>query len=222
MTLAHINTWLFDLDNTLYPAECDLFAHIDARMTLYIQNLLSCDHEEARKVQKGYFWNYGTTLTGLLAEHQVDPVEFLDFVHDIPMDRITPDPILAKTLHRLPGRKLVYTNGDTPYARRVLNALGLDDCFEDIHCIINSDMIAKPDMRSYKMLVDAQKFDPKRAFFADDMARNLKPAKTLGMTTLWINNGSEQVSDDTNLDHIDHRTPALTSWLTARIEKEIA
>jgi putative hydrolase of the HAD superfamily len=222
MMLDHINTWLFDLDNTLYPAQCDLFGHIDARMTLYLQNLLGCDHDAARKVQKGYFWNYGTTLTGLLAEHQVDPIEFLDFVHDIPMDRLTSDPELARSLNALPGRKLVYTNGDTPYAERVLTALGLGDCFEAVHCIIKSDMIAKPDMRSYEMLVDAQRFDPARAFFADDMARNLKPAKMLGMATLWINNGSEQASDATEFDHVDHHTSALTPWLITLTQKENA
>ena len=142
-TLGHVDTWIFDLDNTLYPASCDLFALIDAKMTLYIQQMLDCDHVTARTTQKGYFRSHGTTLSGLMAHHDVDPHHFLDFVHDIEMSRLTPDPALKAALERLPGRRLVFTNGNATYAQRVLDALGLGDCFETIHDIHAIDYIAK-------------------------------------------------------------------------------
>ena len=212
-SLAHVDSWLFDLDNTLYPAECDLFALIDERMGLYLQRLLDCDAAEARRVQKDYFYNHGTTLAGLMAQHTIDPHEFLDFVHDISMDRITPNPALKAHIDALPGRKLIYTNGDAPYAQRVLDALGLSDSFEGIFDIVASDLIPKPAAISYAMLCEAHNIAPKSAFFADDMARNLRPAKALGMATLWINNGSEQAETNADLDHIDHRADCLTKWL---------
>ncbi len=217
--LDHINTWLFDLDNTLYPAECDLFDLIDQRMGMYIQNLLQCDADEARRVQKDYFYNHGTTLSGLMAQHAINPHEFLDYVHDIPMDRITPNLALKAHIDALPGRKMIYTNGDAPYARRVLHALGMDGCFEEIFDIVASDLIPKPASKSYAMLCEAHNIDAKTAFFADDMARNLRPAKALGMATLWINNGSEQAEANSDLAHIDHNSDCLTRWFT---EQEFA
>jgi putative hydrolase of the HAD superfamily len=217
--LGHVDTWLFDLDNTLYPAECDLFALIDKRMGLYIQQLLSCDAVEARRVQKSYFYGHGTTLAGLMIEHNVDPQGFLDFVHDIELDRITPNPELKAHIGALPGRKLIYTNGDTPYAQRVLDALGLGDSFEAIFDIQASGLVPKPDPQSYIMLCQQHDINPGTAFFADDMARNLRPAKALGMATLWINNGSEQAGENADLAHIDHHTDCLASWLN---EQEFA
>ena len=116
--LAHVESWIFDLDNSLYPASTDLFALIDVRMGLFIQQLLGCGPEEARRVQKGHFLEHGTTLAGLMREHRVDPHEFLDFVHDIDLARLTADPALVAALDRLPGRKFVFTNADEGHARR--------------------------------------------------------------------------------------------------------
>jgi putative hydrolase of the HAD superfamily len=217
--LSHIDTWLFDLDNTLYPAQCDLFALIDERMGMYIQNLLKCGADEARRVQKDYFYNHGTTLSGLMAVHDIDPYEFLDYVHDIPMDRIKPNPVLAEYIDALPGRKLIYTNGDAPYAQRVLDALGLGHSFEAIFDIVATGLIPKPAPVGYDMLCAAHAINPKTAFFADDMTRNLQPAKAIGMATLWINNGSEQASANVDHSHIDHHSDCLTRWFT---EQEFA
>ena len=122
--LAHVESWIFDLDNSLYPASCDLFALIDIKMGEYIQNLLGCDAVEARRVQKGFFRDHGTTLAGLMKTHGIDPHEFLDFVHDIDLARLSADPAAIAALDRLPGRKFVFTNGDEAYARRVLDRLG--------------------------------------------------------------------------------------------------
>ncbi len=220
--LSHIDTWIFDLDNTLYPAKCDLFALIDARMTLYIQQMLNCDFETARKTQKGYFLHEGTTLTGLMKHHDVDPHHFLDFVHDIEMSRLTPDTALKSAIEGLPGRKLVFTNGNETYAQRVLDALHLGETFEAIHDIHAIDYVAKPDPQGYHTMCTRYAFEPGSAFFAEDMARNLRPAKAMGMTTLWINNGSEHGASDACTSFIDHETHDLSHWLSTHTEMEPA
>jgi putative hydrolase of the HAD superfamily len=217
--LAHVDTWIFDLDNTLYPSHCDLFGLIDERMGLYLQRLLDVDAAEARRVQKSYFADHGTTLSGLMQNHDTDPHEFLDFVHDISMDRLTPAPGLAAALDRLPGRKLVYTNGDTPYARRVLDKLGLGTSFEAVHDIHDSALIPKPDARSYALFCERQDVNPATALFAEDMARNLKPAKALGMATVWVNNGSELGNHGACESFIDHQTHDIADWLNLILEE---
>lgn len=215
MAIAHdrINCWIFDLDNTLYPASSDLFALIDVRMTDYIARLLDVDHGKARGIQKRYFIDHGTTLAGLMAVHGVDPHEFLHDVHAIELDRLTPDRALAQHLTALPGRKLVYTNGDHDYAVRVLAALGLDSIFDTVHDIHASAYQPKPDPRPYRALCDAQRIDPLRALMVEDMARNLVPAKALGMATVWVNNGSEHGDAGACTSFIDHEITAVTPWL---------
>jgi putative hydrolase of the HAD superfamily len=212
-SLAHVDSWIFDLDNSLYPASCDLFALIDERMGEYISTLLQCDRQQARRVQKGYFRDHGTTLAGLMREHGVAPREFLAFVHDIDLARLTADPRLVAALDRLPGRKFVFTNGDESYARRVLERLGLANAFDGMHDIHAMDYVPKPDPIAYEQLCERHDIDPARALFADDMARNLQPAKALGMVTVWVDNGSEQASHQAAPDHIDFRTGDIAAWL---------
>ena len=211
--LTHIDAWLFDLDNTLYPARADLFALIDDKMGAFIQDLLGCDAAEARRVQKDYFHNHGTTLSGLMATHGTDPHEFLDYVHDIELDRIEHDATLVASIARLPGRKLVFTNGDVTYAQRVLDKLGLGTSFEAIHDIHAMDYIPKPAPASYAALCDRWDIAPTSALFVEDMARNLAPAKALGMTTVWINNGSEQAGGAACPSYIDYEITDLGDWL---------
>ncbi len=210
--LAHIDTWIFDLDNTLYPASCNLFAEIEARMGQYICELLDCDAEEARRVQKMHFHAHGTSLSGLMTEHQVDPHQFLNFVHDIDLSPLVPDPDLPRLLAGLPGRKLVFTNGDVPYATRVLERLGLSDSFAGIHDIHATAYRPKPHVSAYAGLCAAWEIDPATALFAEDMARNLVPAKAVGMTTVWVDNGSEQ-GPPVARDHIDYTTHDIVAWL---------
>lgn len=212
--LHHIDTWIFDLDNTLYPASCDLFALIDARMNAYLRNLFSVDETEAHRIQKQYFRDHGTTLSGLMSQHGTDPHHFLDFVHDIEMDRVSANPDLKDALMALPGRRLVFTNGDVPYAERVLGALGLEDCFEAVHDIHMMDYQPKPHPDAYAGFCKAWGVTPTTALFAEDMARNLKPAKDIGMTTLWVNNGSEQANGEACRSFIDHETHEITAWLS--------
>jgi len=213
MHLDHIDTWLFDLDNTLYPPSAGLFAHIDVKMRAFIQRLLGVDPVEARRVQKQFFHDHGTTLRGLMNEHGVEPAAFLDYVHDIDMSAVAPDTRLVEAMARLPGRKLVFTNADTAYAERVLERLGLGGAFEAIHCIHGMDYWPKPDRRAYEALTQRYRVDSARALFVEDMARNLKPAKALGMTTVWVNNGSERGGHDASRDYIDIEIADVGAWL---------
>ena len=216
--LQHIDTWIFDLDNTLYPAKCDLFAQIDARMTAYIARLLDLPAAEARSLQKAFFFSHGTTLAGLMQEHAVDPQHFLNDVHDIEMDVLAHDAPLVAAIARLPGRKLVFTNGDTPYAVKVLARLGLAESFEAIHDINAMALVPKPAISAYRSLCDAHRIDPVTSLFVEDMARNLLPAKQIGMTTVWVDNGSEQ-APDADRSFIDYTVTELSSWLHSILEE---
>lgn len=209
---AHIRDWIFDLDNCLYPASAGLFELIDERMGAYIQRLLDCDPVEARRVQKHHFHTHGTTLAGLMKEHGIDPHDFLGDVHSVPLDRIQPDVRLASALQRLPGRKFVFTNGDSTYARRVLEAIGVHERFDDLHDIHASSYRPKPDPHGYELLCERFGIDPAQALLADDMAQNLRPAKALGMTTVWVDNGSERGTHGVG-DFIDLRIDNVGEWL---------
>lgn len=215
--LAPIRNWIFDLDNTLYPARADLFARIDARMTAYVGRLLGLDPVEARRVQKAYFLDHGTTLSGLMAEHHVDPHEFLAYVHDIEMDVLEHDAPLVAAIAKLPGRKIVFTNGDTPYALKVLDRLGLGESFEGIHDIHAMGLVPKPHAPAYAGFCAAFDIDPEESLFVEDMARNLAPAKAIGMTTVWIDNGSEQAAD-IDRSYIDFTIHDLAPWLDSIME----
>lgn len=210
---AHIRDWIFDLDNCLYPASANLFELIDQRMGAYIERLLDCDSIEARRVQKKHFHRHGTTLAGLMEHHSVDPTQFLDEVHSIPLDRVKKDVRLQSALARLPGRKFVFTNGDVAYARRVLDAIGIRDRFDDLHGIESSSYRPKPDPHGYELLCRRFAIDPASALLADDMAANLAPAKSLGMTTVWVDNGSERGNHGRG-DFIDHRIESVGLWLS--------
>ena len=219
--LAHVESWIFDLDNSLYPASCNLFELIDQRMGEYIQRLLGVDAAEARQVQKGYFHAHGTTLSGLMAEHGVAPRDFLSFVHDIDLARLTADPALVAALDLLPGRKFVFTNADESYAGRVLDRLGLANAFDGMHDIHAMDYVPKPNPTAYLAICERHGIDPRRALFADDMVRNLAPAKAIGMTTLWVDNGSEQGPDPHAPETVDYRAVDIGAFLS-EIVKEVA
>ena len=215
----HVRDWIFDLDNCLYPASTGLFALIDERMGAYIQRLLNCDAAEARRVQKDHFHTHGTTLAGLMRHHDVDPHHFLEDVHAIPLDCVRPDERLAEALGRLPGRRLVFTNGDAPYARRVLEAIGVHDRFHDLHDIHASSYRPKPDPHGYELLCERLGIDPRHAVLIDDMAQNLKPAKMLGMTTVWVDNGSERGSHGADESFIDLSITDVGEWLESILEE---
>ncbi|WP_155263370.1 pyrimidine 5'-nucleotidase [Sphingomonas segetis] len=212
---AHVREWIFDLDNCLYPASSALFELIDERMGAYIQRLLGCGPDEARRVQKAHFHEHGTTLAGLMKDHGVDPNDFLADVHDIALDRVQCDPRLARLLPRLPGRRFVFTNGDAVYARRVLDAIGVAQHFDDLHDIHASSYRPKPDPHGYALLCERFGIDPACALLVDDMAQNLAPAKALGMATIWVDNGSERGNHAYDERSIDQRIGNVGEWLEA-------
>jgi putative hydrolase of the HAD superfamily len=212
---TRVDCWIFDLDYTLYPPSANLFSQIDVLMGRFIAELLGCDLAEARRVQKMYFHDHGTTLAGLMHYHAINPREFLDYVHNIDMAVLAGVPRLADRLRALPGRRLIFTNGDADYAGRVLAALDLSDCFDgmwDIHAMAYRP---KPEASAYAGIIDAFGIDPARAVFIEDSARNLTPAKHLGMQTVWIDVASEwghRAKDDAA---IDLRIEDITVWLDA-------
>lgn len=210
---SHIRDWIFDLDNCLYPASTGLFALIDERMGSYIERLLGCSPEEARRVQKAHFHEHGTTLAGLMKNQGVDPHDFLQDVHDIPLGRVVADKRLGRLLSLLPGRRFVFTNGDAPYARRVLEAIGVHGHFDDLHDIHASELRPKPDPHGYALLCERFGIDPAHALLADDMVQNLAPAKRLGMTTVWVDNGSERGDHGFDEAVIDARVENVGEWL---------
>lgn len=220
--LRHVDDWIFDLDNTLYPASARLFDLIDERMSAFVARALQCEPAEARRVQKQYFRDHGTTLAGLMKHHGVDPHHFLDDVHDIPLNRLARDERLAGALARLPGRKFVFTNGHRPYADRVLHAIGIGDHFHGLVDIEACGFLPKPDAHGYRLLIERFAIDPSRAALVEDMAKNLKPAKALGMTTIWLDNGSDHGDHDADPAAIDHIIGDLADWLDSILEEQSA
>ncbi len=212
--LGHVRTWIFDLDNTLYPAATNLFALIDKRMGAFIERRLNLAPDAAHAVQKAFFHQHGTTLRGLMNDHGVDPHEFLADVHDIDVGCVSHAPDLVAAIAALPGRKLIFTNADATYASRVLGRIGLEGAFEAVYDVHAMDYWPKPDARAYAGLCAAHGIDPETALFADDMTRNLMPAKAIGMTTVWVDNGSEQGPAAAPSDFVDFRVPDLEAWLT--------
>lgn len=183
---AHVRDWVFDLDNTLYPHHTNLFSQIDLKMTAYVEELLTLPREEARKLQKELYREYGTTLAGLMARHQIDSDDFLQKVHDIDYSWVQPDPKLGEAIKALPGRKFIFTNGDRGHAERTARALGILDHFEDIFDIVAAGLNPKPAAATYDKFVGLHRIDTAHAAMFEDLARNLEVPKRLGMRTVLI------------------------------------
>ena len=213
-SFSHIDTWIFDLDLTLYPPEANIMAQVRDRIALFVQDYFKISADEAHHIRYNYWQKYGTTLGGLMQEHAVEPHGYLDFVHDVDMSLLTPAPELRKLIAALPGRKLVFTNADAPYAERVLAARGLSDLFEDIFDIHRMEHRPKPHRDSYVSFCQELEISTKDALFVEDSAQNLVPAKALGMTTIWVKHAGE--ADSSGLeDHIDHEIADVTQWLSS-------
>jgi putative hydrolase of the HAD superfamily len=215
ISLPQIDTWIFDLDNTLYPESCSLFDQVDRRMGLYIENLLGLDRISARALQKEYFHEHGTTLRGLMTEHGIDPRSYMDFVHEIDVSVITRDQVLDRALSHLPGRKVIFTNASARHAENVMERLGVASHFSAVYDIVAAGYLPKPAPATYQNFISAHGIDPARAIFFEDTARNLEPAAAMGMTTVWIEtygNGSAQGAEN---DYVHHRTNDLAGWLSS-------
>jgi len=208
-----VKYWLFDLDNTLYSGKTKVFEQIDKKMSKYISEKLKVTIEEAKKIQKNYFYKYNTTLNGLIKNHKINANEFLDYVHDIDIDFLGKDLELATEIKKLDGKKIIFTNGSRKHAINVTTKIGIDHLFDDIFDIKDSNFVPKPLVEPYKKLVKKHKIDPKLSVFVEDIARNLKPAYEMGMKTIWIKNNepwAKKYSDD---KFVNYKTSNLAKFL---------
>lgn len=214
----HVRTWIFDLDNTLYRAESNLFAQIDARMATFVQDVLKVDAVQARQIQKAYYRDHGTTLSGLIKLNGVDPEAFLAHVHAIDLSPIELDLSLAEAIAALPGRRFIFTNGCRHHARRVLERAGLAGHFDDIWDIRTTQFTPKPLSDAYHHILAHSGVNPREAAMFEDLSRNLVPAHMLGMTTVWVKNESHWSKQGPEFpvarpENIDYETTDLAAFL---------
>ncbi|RDI59383.1 putative hydrolase of the HAD superfamily [Microvirga subterranea] len=218
---SHVETWIFDLDNTLYPHTSRVWPQIDERITLYIAELFGLDGLSARSLQKYFYHKYGTTLRALIDEYDIDPYDFLDFAHDIDHADIALNEDLGKAIERLPGRKLILTNGSRKHAENVARKIGILDHFEDVFDIAASNFVPKPDRRAYEIFLEKHAVEPARAAMFEDIAKNLVVPHELGMTTTLIVPPTidpfreEFEQEAVKTPHIDYITKDLADFLNA-------
>lgn len=216
IALQRAECWVFDLDNTLYPASNGLMAEVSSRMTQFVAHLLGVAPDEALVEQKQLFRKHGTTLRGLMEKYAVDPWSFLEFVHQVDYGQVTPSPRLASALAALPGRKFVYTNASTSHAARVLERLGVAEMFDGVFDVAAAEWQPKPHPTGYQTLIARHRIAPDRSVMVEDIARNLEPAAALGMTTVWLCHDGDSPSwtaPDADTDYVHHRIDDLTTWL---------
>jgi putative hydrolase of the HAD superfamily len=216
----HVETWVFDLDNTLYPHHVNLWQQVDARIRDYIAGFLKVTHEEAFKLQKDYYRRYGTTMRGMMTEHGMKPDDFLDFVHQIDHSPLEPNAALGAAIERLPGRKLILTNGTRRHADAVLARLELAAHFEDVFDIIAAELEPKPSPQTYDRFLEAHDVDAGKAAMFEDLARNLAVPHALGMITVLVvpEHTREVFREGWELEgrdepHVDHVTDDLAAFL---------
>lgn len=216
------DVWIFDLDNTLYPAECNLFAQVDHRMGDFIATFLGVPYEYARHLQKSYYRQFGTTLSGLMQVHKMDPHLFLDYVHDIDLSVVAEAPELRREIERLSGRRLIFTNGSRRHAERVAEKLGVLDLFEDICDIAACGYVPKPEAEAFERMMRRHGVDGRTAAMFEDMPHNLRVPHDVGMTTVLVHSSyldhpvQEQMTRWTALpEHVHHITEDLCGFLGA-------
>ncbi len=216
--LSHVTAWVFDMDDTLYPRDQGLMPLVQARINAYVVEAVGLDPDSAGVLQRQFLDEHGTTLAGLMANYTIEPEHFLHDVHDVPMDGLEPNPLLRDQLLRLPGRRFVFTNGAREYAGRVLERLGVTDCFDGVFAIEDADLTPKPAPSTYRRMIQRFGFEPRSAAFFEDTPRNLEAAKALGMATILIGDGHGKPLGD----HIDHVAPDLLDFLTELTFKDAA
>ncbi len=204
---AHVTTWVFDLDNTLYPPRYRLFDQIEVRMTAWVMRALNIGKAEANRLRQHYWDTYGTTLAGLMREHNIDPTPYLTDVHDIDFSVLPRDPVLAGHLHALAGRKIVYTNACAPYAEKVLAARGLGGIFDKVYGVEHAGFRPKPERAAFESIFAQDGLDPTRAAMFEDDARNLAAPHQMGMACVYIS------PKPLKARHIHHHHEDLTAFL---------
>lgn len=211
-----VRSWIFDMDDTLYPREQGVMALVQGRINAFVVDAVGLPRDEALVLQKSFLHEYGTSLAGLMANYSVDPERFLREVHDVPLDSLEPNPALAAALARLPGRKFVFTNGARFHATRVLARIGIADSFDGVYAIEDMDLVPKPAPATFRRLLERFDIDPKTAAFFEDTPRNLEPGKALGMKTILIGDGHGRPLGD----HIDYFADDIVDFLTDLFPEE--
>lgn len=223
-SLSHVNTWIFDLDRTLYTAESDLFSQIEQRMCTFIMTMCHMEREEAWDLQKKCYLEYGTTLRGLIANGELEKNglvsdDFLRYVHDIDYSGLKENKALDDVLGEISGRKIIFTNGTSRHAARVLEALGIKHHFDDIFDIHACDYMSKPALVSYQLMLEHLKIDPEKAAFFEDSYENLPTAAAMGMVTIWLRHKDDKTPLETvNHKHCHYVIEDLTGWLRQMIK----
>jgi putative hydrolase of the HAD superfamily len=208
-----IHDWVFDLDNTIYPARTNLFRRVSVRITEFVAGHYKVSADKARVIQKDLFHRYGTTMRGMMTEENIAPKLYLDFVHDIDLSDLDHDRELDEMLAALPGRKHIFTNGTVPHAENILSAYGLKHHFDKIFDIVAADYVPKPEPQAFKSFVSQTGINPVNAVMIEDMAVNLQPAADLGMRTVWLSSEIEWASRGSDGDHIHHTADDLKDFL---------
>ena len=211
--LKKIKYWIFDLDNTLYSGDTKVFDQVDKKMSKFISEKLNVGVEEARKIQKSYFHEYNTTLTGMIKNHKIDADEFLEFVHDVNLDFLKANKPLEQEITNLKGKKFIFTNGSKAHAANVTKRIGIEKLFDGVFDIVESDFIPKPSIEPYKKIIEKYKIEPQDRIFIEDIARNLKPAHDLGMKTVWIENDEPWAAKYSDSEFINYKTKNLANFL---------
>ena len=210
-SFSHVRHWVFDLDNTLYPPSARLFDQIEVKMTNYVMAQLGVDQAEADHLRSSYWRDHGTTLAGLMRDHDMDPLPYLDAVHDISLDHLEQDPALAARIDALPGKRIVYTNGSAPYAKRVLAARGLSGLFDGIYGVEDAEFRPKPERAAFDMVFEKAGIQTASAAMFEDDPRNLSAPHAMGMRTVYV--APNPLGEDHDSSHIHHQTDDLTGFL---------
>ena len=211
--LTKIKYWIFDLDNTLYSGQTKVFSEVDKKMSSFISKKFNVDLVEAKKNQKEYFYEYGTTLSGLTKKKNIDPNEFLEFVHDIDISWLPEDKILKEELIKIKDKKYIFSNGSHAHIKNVTIQLGIYGLFDGAFDITDADFVPKPHIDPYKKMIKKFKLDSKQSILIKDIAHNSEQAKNLGMKTCWLENNEAFAKKDADKPYIDYKINSLPSFL---------
>ena len=211
--LLDIKNWIFDLDNTLYSGQTKVFSEVDKKMSTFISKKMNVDLIKAKEIQKKYFYESGTTLSGLMKHDGIDPHEFLEFVHDIDISWLPKDLLLREELTKIKEKKYIFTNGSHAHVENVTKQLGIDDLFDGVFDIVDANFVPKPHIDPYQKIIKKFNLNPKQSILIEDIAHNLEQAKNLGMKTCWLENEETFAKKDSDKPYIDYKIKNLPSFL---------
>ena len=211
--LLNIKYWIFDLDNTLYSGQTKVFSEVDKKMSSFISKKMKVDLIKAKEIQKKYFYEYGTTLSGLMKQDGIDPNDFLEFVHDIDISWLPKDLKLKEELIKIKEKKYIFTNGSHAHVENITKQLGIDGLFDGAFDIVDANFVPKPHADPYNKIVEKFNIDPTKSILIEDIAHNLEQAKNLGMKTCWLENEESFAKKDADKPYIDYKIKNLPSFL---------